>query len=301
MLESRSTRKENPAAPPHLEAASDLARRRTRGVRDAEDVVQDAYLRAVRSFDGFHGDNARGWVLAIRRNTWFTEWQRWRQMADGAPYDDALHGEQRLHGSPDDTGSDPQNFSVRRDGIHSPRQTPGAQSVEHREAVVLRDLEGMSDRENATVIDVPVGTIISRLSRDRALVFVAVRVVQAASPHRPGVRLLSARPPIDPDDPGCQQYAWRRILRPFGRLGQSISAASIRSLRIRPGRERIFLLARRTRQPDQCARHPERLHRRPPVHDVDDTPGRPPTRHSATSTKYGRRSGAGGKGLIHLM
>jgi hypothetical protein len=91
------------------------------------------------------------------------------------------------------------------------------------------------------------------------------------------------------------------VLRPFGRLGQSISGASIRSVRIRPGRERIFLLARSTRQPDQCARHPERLHRRPPVHDVDDTPGRPPTRHSGTSTKYGRRSGAGGNGLIHLI
>jgi hypothetical protein len=128
MLERRSTRKENPAAPP-----------------------------------------------------------RWRQMADGAPYDDALYDEQRLHGWPDDTGSNPQNFSVRRDGIHSPRQTPGAQSVECRESVVLFDPEGMSDCENATVIDVPVGPIISRLSRHLALVFVAVRVVQAASPHRPEV------------------------------------------------------------------------------------------------------------------
>ncbi|MFM0631162.1 sigma factor [Paraburkholderia xenovorans] len=186
MLESRSTRKESPAAPSHIAAASDLARRRTRRLRDAEDVVEDAYLRAVRSFDGYHRDNARGWALAIRRNAWFTGWQRRRQMADGAPCDGALHGEQRLHGWPDDTGSDPQNFSVRRDGIHLPRQMPGAQSVEHREAVVLRDLEGLSDRENATVIDVPVGPINSRLSRDRALVFVAVRVVQAAPPHRPG-------------------------------------------------------------------------------------------------------------------
>ncbi|SIO48496.1 Sigma-70 region 2 [Burkholderia sp. GAS332] len=276
MLESRSTRKESPAAPSHIEAASDLARRRTRSVRDAEDVVQEAYLRAVRSFDGFHRDNARGWALAIRRNAWFTGWQRRRQMADGAPCDDALHGEQRLHGWPDDTGSDPQNFSVRRDGIHLPRQMPGAQSVEHRESVVLLDLEGMSDRENATVID-------------------AGRPDQLAALAGSGAGFCSCPSSTG----GIAAQTRRRILRPFGRLGQSISGASIRSIRIRPGRERIFLLARSTRQPDQSARHPERLHRRPSAHDVDDTPSRPPTRHSGTATKYGRRSGAGGNGLIH--
>jgi hypothetical protein len=76
---------------------------------------------------------------------------------------------------------------VRRDGIHLRRQTTGAQSVECREPVVLFDPKGMSDRGNATVIDVPVDPIISRLSRHLALVFVTVRVVQAASPHRPEV------------------------------------------------------------------------------------------------------------------
>jgi DNA-directed RNA polymerase specialized sigma24 family protein len=71
MLESKSTSKED-SAPPHLEAAYDLARRRTRGVRDAENLDQDAYLRVVRFFDGFHGDNVLGWTLAIGHNTWFT-------------------------------------------------------------------------------------------------------------------------------------------------------------------------------------------------------------------------------------
>jgi DNA-directed RNA polymerase specialized sigma24 family protein len=70
MLESKSTSKEN-SAPPHLEAAYDLARQRTRGVRDAENLVQDAYLRVVRFFDGSHGDNALGWTLVIGHNTLF--------------------------------------------------------------------------------------------------------------------------------------------------------------------------------------------------------------------------------------
>lgn len=78
MVASRSTRKENPAAPRRIEAAFDLAHRRTRGVRDAEDFVEGAYLRTVRSFNGFHGDNTCGPMLAIGRNTRFTEWQRWR-------------------------------------------------------------------------------------------------------------------------------------------------------------------------------------------------------------------------------
>ncbi len=91
---SRRSRRFEELALPHLDAAYNLARWLTGSASDADDVVQDAYLRAFRFFDGFHGDNARAWLLAIVRNTWFTEWRRRNDAADDTPYDDALHDDE---------------------------------------------------------------------------------------------------------------------------------------------------------------------------------------------------------------
>lgn len=90
MLESMSTGQENPAAPSYLAVAPDPARRFTQGVRDPEDLVQDAYPRAVRSFGGLHADAARRWLLAIGLNACFIEWRRRWQMADSIPCEDSL-------------------------------------------------------------------------------------------------------------------------------------------------------------------------------------------------------------------
>ncbi len=180
--ESRRSRRFEELALPHLDAAYNLARWLTGSASDADDVVQDAYLRAFRFFDGFHGDNARAWLLAIVRNTWFTEWRRRNDAADDTPYDDALHDDERLPGWVDEIGSDPETLAVRRDDVDLIHHALDVLPVEYREVLVLRELEDMSYRDIATVAGVPIGTVMSRLARGRSLLCAAVRKAQGAMP-----------------------------------------------------------------------------------------------------------------------
>jgi len=167
------------AALPHLDAAYNLARWLSGSASDADDIVQEAYLRAFRFFTGFRGDNARAWLLAIVRNTWFTEWRRRRECADGTPYDETLHGDERLPGWVDDIGSNPETLAVRREDVHLVHRALEQLPVEYREVLVLRELEDMSYRDIAAVVDIPIGTVMSRLSRGRHLLCAAVRAAQA--------------------------------------------------------------------------------------------------------------------------
>jgi RNA polymerase sigma-70 factor (ECF subfamily) len=139
---------------PHLPAAYNLARWLTRADADAEDVVQDAYLRAFRSFGGFYGGDGRAWFLAIVRNTGLT-WLR-RNRPPTVPFDEALHG-----GSADPAPAGGDSETLRSALAELP--------PEFREAVVLRELEGLSYKEVAAVTGVPIGTVMSRLSRGRGL------------------------------------------------------------------------------------------------------------------------------------
>ncbi|WP_224788559.1 RNA polymerase sigma factor [Pandoraea terrae] len=165
---------------PHLDAAYNLARWLTGSAGDADDVVQDAYLRAFRFFDRFEGDNARAWLLAIVRNTWFTEWRRRADAADATPYDETLHGDERLPGWDDESGNDPETLAVQRDEIELVHRALEALPVAYREVLVLRELEDMSYRDIVTVVGVPIGTVMSRLSRGRRLLGAAVRAAQAS-------------------------------------------------------------------------------------------------------------------------
>lgn len=166
---------------PHLDAAYNLARWLSGSAADADDIVQEAYLRAWRFFDGFQDEQPRAWLLAIVRNTWLTEWRRRHDARDGTPYDDTLHGEERLPGWDDTGGDDPQALLVRSDDIHLVHRALAALPLEYREVLVLRELEAMNYRDIATVIDIPIGTVMSRLSRGRRLLYAAVRAVQAAA------------------------------------------------------------------------------------------------------------------------
>jgi RNA polymerase sigma-70 factor (ECF subfamily) len=141
---------------PHLPAAYNLARWLTRDGHDAEDVVQEAYLRAFRSFGGFRGGDGRSWFLAIVRNTCLTWLQRNRPPAATVPFDEAVHG------VPADTPAPPSGGEALRAAL---QELP----PEFREAVVLRELEGLSYKEVAAVMGVPIGTVMSRLSRGRGL------------------------------------------------------------------------------------------------------------------------------------
>ena len=148
---------------PHLDAAYTLARYLTRNDHDAEDVVQDAYLRALKYFGGFRGEeggSARAWLLAIVRNTAYTWRRRHRTDALGTPFDEELHSDAIADEHPE---ASLLNGAVAESlGRALDRLPP-----EFREVVVLRELQGLSYKEISDVAGVPVGTVMSRLSRAR--------------------------------------------------------------------------------------------------------------------------------------
>jgi RNA polymerase sigma factor (sigma-70 family) len=137
-------------------------------------------------------------LLAIVRNTWFTEWRRHRQHAETASYDDSRDGEDQLPGWIDGSGEDPEKLAVRQEDSELVHRALATLSVEFREVLVLRELEDMSYRDVAAVAGIPIGTVMSRLSRGRRLLCAAVRTAQAES-GRPAVRLVR-KPPVDPEE-----------------------------------------------------------------------------------------------------
>ena len=142
---------------PHLDAAYTLARYLTRNDADAQDVVQDAALRAIKYLGGFRGTtgaDARAWFLAIVRNTAYTWLQQQRSRGDSrtTEFNEELHSE--------DAHTDPV-------AALDLRQALDALPFEFREVIVLRELQGLSYKEISDVTGVPVGTVMSRLSRAR--------------------------------------------------------------------------------------------------------------------------------------
>jgi RNA polymerase sigma factor (sigma-70 family) len=176
---------------PYLDSAYNLARWLSGSPADADDIVQEAFLRAMRYFDGYSGDTPRAWLLTIVRNTWFTEWKK-RAHAQTTPFDEDLHGETHPVWS-DTADADPETLAVRADEIALVHRALGALTVEYREVLVLRELEDMSYREVAAIIGVPIGTVMSRLSRARSLLATAVRSAQTGA-DRTNVRLIRTSP-----------------------------------------------------------------------------------------------------------
>jgi RNA polymerase sigma-70 factor (ECF subfamily) len=147
---------------PHLDAAYNLARWLTRRDHDAQDVVQEAYLRAFKAFDQFHGSDrdARCWLLAIVRNTCFTWLHRNR------PASSTVHFEPDLH-DPGTDVSDPLVILQQQNDGEVLRRAIGELPVEFREVLVLREFDQLSYQEIAAVAGLPVGTVMSRLARAR--------------------------------------------------------------------------------------------------------------------------------------
>jgi RNA polymerase sigma-70 factor (ECF subfamily) len=145
---------------PHMDAAYNLARWLVRDDHDAQDVVQDAYLRAFRFAGGFRGGDPRAWILAIVRNAAFSWLRSNRKSTPPAEFDENMHSE---------TG---QESSLEADAV---RKADGAMiraaledlTEEFREVIVMRDVEGLSYKEIAEVAAVPIGTVMSRLARAR--------------------------------------------------------------------------------------------------------------------------------------
>ena len=145
---------------PHLDAAFNFARWLTRNDEEAEDVVQDSCVRALRYFSSLRDDDARAWLFAIVRNTWYTRASR-RPVVAGTGSPD------RTHGEPFDEGPDPEAQLLQQDTVARVREAIGQLPIEFREVIVLREMEGLSYKEIATVVRVPIGTVMSRLSRAR--------------------------------------------------------------------------------------------------------------------------------------
>jgi len=145
---------------PHLNAAYNLAHWLTRNDTDAEDVVQEAYLRAFKFFGGFHGADGRSWLLAIVRNTCYTWMQHNRSPELSVPLDDELH-------EIESKDLDPEALLVQRADTLMVRQALEELPIEFREVLVLRELEEMSYKDIASITDLPLGTVMSRLARGR--------------------------------------------------------------------------------------------------------------------------------------
>ena len=145
---------------PHLDAAFNYARWLTRNETDAEDVVQDAYVRALRFFPSLRGENARAWLLTIVRHTWYARMSS-RHGAQETTAFDETRSQRRAE------GLDPEALLLQRQTVDDVRAALEQLPIEFREVVVLRELEGFSYKEIADVTGVPLGTVMSRLARGR--------------------------------------------------------------------------------------------------------------------------------------
>ena len=146
---------------PHLDAAYNLARWLTRNGEDAQDVVQEAYMRAFRFFGGFRGGNVRPWLLRIVHNTCYT----WRQL-NGPPQATAEFDEELC--GPNPGAQNVEEALLRNDTSKLVRQALETLPRDSREVLILRELEEMSYKEISDVTGMPLGTVMSRLMRARS-------------------------------------------------------------------------------------------------------------------------------------
>jgi RNA polymerase sigma-70 factor (ECF subfamily) len=146
---------------PHLDAAYNLARWLTRNDQDAQDVTQEALLRAFRFFDGYQGGNMRAWLLTIVRNTCYTWLHRNR------PPESAVEFDEEIHSDESSGGADPEiQVLAKADKAAVHRALEELPDI-FREILVLREVEGLSYKEIADVASVSLGTVMSRLARAR--------------------------------------------------------------------------------------------------------------------------------------
>ena len=146
---------------PHLDAAYNLARWLTCNDQDAQDIVQEAYMRAFRFFNGFRGGEARPWLLKIVRNTCYTWLQQNRPQHPTAEFDEKLFGPDPLAPNPEEALLQNANDKLLRQALEDLPQNS-------REVLILREFEGMSYREISEITGMPPGTVMSRLSRARS-------------------------------------------------------------------------------------------------------------------------------------
>jgi RNA polymerase sigma-70 factor (ECF subfamily) len=143
-----------------LDAAFNYARWLTKSDADAEDVVQDAAVRALRFFSSLRNDDARAWLLTIVRNTWYARLSKPGRVDLHAVLD-------HMKDERPDEQLDPEALMIQQQAVKRVQRAIEELPVDFREVIVLRELEGFSYKEIAAVIGTPIGTVMSRLARGR--------------------------------------------------------------------------------------------------------------------------------------
>jgi RNA polymerase sigma factor (sigma-70 family) len=156
----------------HLDAAYTLARYLTRRRDAAEDIVQDALLRAYRGFENYRGGSIRAWLLTIVRNSFLT----WNERHGQSSTDKQIEDEWSIAGDHREDSETPESILIQHETSSAIRALIEGLPEPFREVLVLRDMEDMSYREIAEVTCVPIGTVMSRLARARKLFADAWRV-----------------------------------------------------------------------------------------------------------------------------
>ena len=146
---------------PHMDAAHNLAKWLLRNEQDAQDIVQEAYLRAFKSFGGFHGSNGRAWLLTIVRNTSYTLLKKNRAVDVTTTFDEEIHAASHEPVSPATILEHSEDAQLIKEAID-------VLPAEFREILILRHQEGLSYKEIADIAQIPSGTVMSRLARARA-------------------------------------------------------------------------------------------------------------------------------------
>jgi RNA polymerase sigma-70 factor, ECF subfamily len=175
-MASRRTREEfEQLMLPHLASAHHLALWLLRNAHDAEDAVQDSYLKAFRAFDTWRGDSANAWLLKIVRNTCMTKFRK-RQLPDNIVHLDTVSTEPGpFDGALTDNAPLPDQAVIASDEQRRLRHAVQSLSPEFREAIVLREFEDLTYQQISDITEAPIGTVMSRLSRARRQLLALMR------------------------------------------------------------------------------------------------------------------------------
>ena len=146
---------------PHMNVAYNLARWLTSNDSDAQDVVQESYLRAFKYFGGFGGRDSRGWLLRIVRNAFYDWLKQNRREGTSEPFDEEMHS------AMDETQGPDGRLLLEKADHELLHKAIASLPLEFREILVLRELEGFSYNEISQLVNIPLGTVMSRLARAR--------------------------------------------------------------------------------------------------------------------------------------
>jgi len=152
---------------PHLDAAYNLARWLTGQEQDAEDVVQEAYLRAFKFFDGFRGGDSRAWMLTIVRHTAYS----WLRQNRAGEFAEAFDEDQPTAEGQVASSEEAMMGEIDRQAL---RDCIAALPLPFREVIILHDLEGFAYKEIVSIVNIPIGTVMSRLARGRKQLYYAL-------------------------------------------------------------------------------------------------------------------------------